>query len=300
MLEKAGVWNTTYAICHLDSAWRVTDPVLQLALCNDNGALTAIPPCCGSETTGSCRPLEDLLQCFLQDSLAREEAVTARWAWWPTSTACLQLWRGHWESTQMYPGTGGPSGALLTHLLLAKTKGSSSPSLQPKSIPLRLGWVGSQVRWGPRSAAPEERAELKNWLWWLRCILLADEAQQPPRVPVTINAYWMPTLQVTWTSTFLDYKVVPGLPDHFKWYPKFSTSVRVLLETRSLRPPMSPSVLPFGRLKFFLTDAPSTDLEAECLEQRHLPASTGKRKEMEPLNLSKSSEWAWETRLQIP
>lgn len=116
----------------------------------------------------------------------------------------------------------------------------------------------------------------------------------------SINAYWMPTLQVTWTSTFLDYKVLPGLPDHFKWYPKLSTSVRVLLETRSLRPPMSPSVLPFGRLKFFLTDAPSTDLEAECLEQRHLPASTGKRKEMEPLNLSKSSEWAWETGLQIP
>ena len=40
---------------------------------------------------------------FLQDSLAREGAVTARQAWWPTSTACLQLWRGHWERTQMVP-----------------------------------------------------------------------------------------------------------------------------------------------------------------------------------------------------
>lgn len=76
---------------------------------------------------------------FLQDSLAREEALTARWAWWPTSMlvcSCDEdIGRGH----RWYPGTGGPSGALVTHLLLAKTKGSSSPSLQPKSIPLRLG-----------------------------------------------------------------------------------------------------------------------------------------------------------------
>lgn len=220
---------------------------------------------------------------FLQDSLAREEALTARWAWWPTSMlvcSCDEdIGRGH----RWYPGTGGPSGALVTHLLLAKTKGSSSPSLQPKSIPLRLGWVGSQVRWGPRSAAPEEREELKNWLMAKKHTACWRGPAASTCACHSINAYWMPTLQVTSTSSFLDYKVLPGLPDHFKWYPKFSTSVRVLLETRSFRTPMSPSVLPFERLKFFLTDAPSTDLEAECLEQRHLPASTGKRREMEPL-----------------
>lgn len=220
---------------------------------------------------------------FLQDSLAREEALTARWAWWPTSTACLQLWRGHWERTQMVPRHRGPSGALVTHLLSAKTKGSSSPSLQPKPTPLRLGWVGSQVRWGPRSAAPGERAELKNWLMAKKHITRWRGPAASTCARHSINAYWMPTLQVTSTSSFLDYKVLPGLPDHFKWYPKFSTSVRVLLETRSFRTPMSPSVLPFERLKFFLTDAPSTDLEAECLEQRHLSASTGKRRETEPL-----------------
>lgn len=39
--------------------------MLQLAICNENGALASILPCCGAETTGSCGPLEDLLQCLL-------------------------------------------------------------------------------------------------------------------------------------------------------------------------------------------------------------------------------------------
>lgn len=131
-------------------------------------ALTPPPLCFGNRKHMQHKaPGRICSSTFLQDSLAWEAATGALGAWWPTPTACWQLYRQHWgiagTGQGWYPGTGSPSGALLTDPLIGETKGSIYlPATAGQVYPSQASevtWLLRMTRAQSRSTRKASRAE---------------------------------------------------------------------------------------------------------------------------------------------